>query len=133
MFYLFGFVLLIAEFDRSLKKYYHTQKSFLEFNDCDNTRKPTFHRITTVKTYNRVCILCIIKQLFFLTEESSLAIKSESLVSEGSHLPIVNCKVSQWSRWSKCRPHNGNCGEGLQTKSRRILVRTKTFQNQIQS
>lgn len=57
--------------------------------------------------------------------ENPLSPKSESLVVEGSHLPIVNCKVSQWSSWSKCEPANGVCGDGFQTKSRRILVNTQ--------
>lgn len=63
-----------------------------------------------------------------LSEEAYIP-KADSLVAEGSHLPIVNCKVSQWSNWSRCKPHNGNCGEGLQTKSRRILVRALPNKN----
>lgn len=55
--------------------------------------------------------------------------KADSLVSEGSHLPIINCKVSQWSSWSRCKPHIGNCGEGMQTKSRRILVNLPSKSN----
>lgn len=51
-----------------------------------------------------------------------LLLNSDSLVREGSHLPVVNCKVSQWSSWSRCKPQNRICGDGIQTKTRTIQV-----------
>lgn len=61
-----------------------------------------------------------LNNIFSLDE--SLMPPSQSLIIEGSYLPVVNCKVSQWSHWSECKPHNGDCGNGIKTRSRRILV-----------
>ncbi|KAJ8984953.1 hypothetical protein NQ317_007822, partial [Molorchus minor] len=45
------------------------------------------------------------------------------VVSQGPDGEVIDCEVSQWSRWSSCQlsDEEESCGEGYKTKSREIL------------
>lgn len=56
------------------------------------------------------------------TPQSRSQVISPNVLGEGYPVPVINCEVTQWSKWGVCDPNNGTCGRGDQTKSRHIVV-----------